>query len=194
MSKEKNYNIEPWYEVIMGEIMRVSELTAEFLQFSKPHIMNFRVHSFNDCVQRAINLLESESFMQGHQLTYRTAAATLMISMDKDKMVQLLVNLVKNSFEAMHEKGQVVLELSRENEQVRLLIRDTGEGIPKAHLSKIFDPFFTTKENGTGLGLAICHKIVQDHRGTISVSSSQEGTTFELLFPLAMESAQLIRN
>lgn len=193
MSKEKNYNIEPWFDVIMSEIMRVSELTAEFLQFSKPHIMNFRVHSLNDCVQRAINLLESESFMQGHQLIYRTEAATLMISMDKDKIVQLLVNLVKNAFEAMNEKGQVVLELSRENEHAKLLIRDTGAGIPESHLSKIFDPFFTTKENGTGLGLAICHKIVQDHRGKISVSSCRQGTTFELQFPLAKESASLVQ-
>ncbi|HMK50620.1 MAG TPA: ATP-binding protein, partial [Thermodesulfovibrionales bacterium] len=61
---------------------------------------------------------------------------------------------------------------------------DSGHGIPADMRDKIFLPFFTTKEKGTGLGLAIVHKIVVSHGGSISVDSSDEGTTFKIRLPL----------
>jgi signal transduction histidine kinase len=62
---------------------------------------------------------------------------------------------------------------------VKIMVRDTGEGIPKEDLERIFTPFFTTKHQGNGLGLAISHQIVQEHHGSIEVESEEsKGTTF----------------
>lgn len=75
---------------------------------------------------------------------------------------------------------------SRDEDAIEVTIADTGCGIPEDNLQKIFNPFFTTKEvgKGTGLGLAITQRIVQDHKGAISVESVlNEGTTFKLSFP-----------
>jgi len=70
-------------------------------------------------------------------------------------------------------------------EIIRILVADTGVGIPSELLPHIFDPFFTTKEKGTGLGMAIAHRIIEDHLGTIEVSSRVgEGTTFTLTLPV----------
>lgn len=182
IAKESRYNIEPWYDVLMEEITRVSELTGEFLQFSKPHAMNFRIQPLRDCVQRVVSLMESEAILLGHQLQLEWDP-TVQILMDKDKIVQVLVNLVKNAFEAMETQGTVSIRVSRDNGNACLTVSDTGPGIPEGHLEQIFHPFFTTKKNGTGLGLAICQKIIQDHGGIIEIESTSKGTAFHISFP-----------
>jgi signal transduction histidine kinase len=83
--------------------------------------------------------------------------------MDRDKIVQLFINLVKNGFEAMEHYGTVTIRLWRNGPSVMVEVEDTGKGIPEAELGRLFDPFYTTRDNGTGLGLSISHKIVQDH-------------------------------
>ncbi|MFC4769062.1 ATP-binding protein [Effusibacillus consociatus] len=183
IAKEKNYNIEPWYEVIMGEITRISELTGEFLQFSKPHVSNFKVQPLQECIQRVIDLMKSEAVLLGHQIEHEFELDPIYILMDRDKIVQLLINLIKNAFEAMEENGVVFIRLYRVGSLGTIEIQDTGPGIPQEHLDQIFHPFFTTKKTGTGLGLSICHKIVQDHGGTIDLESSPKGTTFRVTCP-----------
>ncbi|SEB43253.1 ATP-binding protein [Paenibacillus sp. GP183] len=188
ISKANGYNIENWYALIMDEINRMSDLTAEFLQFSKPHATQFRVQSLHDCILRVISLTESEAAKLGHQLHYEHPKEPIHVIMDQDKMVQLLLNLVKNAYEAIQEKGIVNLCLFRKNHHAILIVQDNGQGIPSDQLEKIFHPFYTTKESGTGLGLAICHKIVQDHQGTMGVESVlHQGTTFTITLPVVYD-------
>ncbi|WP_127579712.1 sensor histidine kinase [Paenibacillus koleovorans] len=191
ISRSNQYNIEPWYELIMDEINRMSELTAEFLQFSKPHVVHYKVRPIHPCVHRVISLMESEALRLGHQIIYLPQNPELEMLMDQDKLVQLLMNLVKNSFEAMTEEGTVTIRLYESGQYAVIEVGDTGKGIPEAELAKVFHPFYTTKENGTGLGLSICHKIVQDHGGNMEVESKlMVGTTFRLSLPKAIQSAE----
>jgi signal transduction histidine kinase len=104
---------------------------------------------------------------------------------DKDKVVQVLLNLVKNAMEAMGESGTVTIALHLEQSNGIIEVQDTGSGISESDLQQLFQPFFTTKESGTGLGLAICHKIIQDHGGKIEVESTiNEGSLFRVYLPL----------
>ncbi|MEC0226838.1 ATP-binding protein [Paenibacillus alba] len=186
ISKANGYNIENWYGLIMDEIDRMSDLTGEFLQFSKPHSIDFRIYSLHECILKVIALMESEATRFGHQIHYKEALDPVLLWMDQDKITQLLLNIVKNACEAMEENGIVRMELSLAPKTATMIIQDNGPGIPSDQLEKIFHPFFTTKSNGTGLGLSICYKIVQDHQGTIEVESEPgKGTRFILTFPLA---------
>ncbi|MEC0246681.1 ATP-binding protein [Paenibacillus chitinolyticus] len=186
ISKSNGYNIETWYPLIMDEISRMSELTAEFLQFSKPHAVHFRVVSMQLCIQRVISLTLSEMSRLGHEIVYNPPDKPMNIWMDADKMVQLLINLFKNAYESMEDNKKMAIRLYERDHHAVLEIEDQGSGIPVEQLDQIFNPFFTTKDSGTGLGLSICHKIVQDHNGTIEVESFiGRGTTFIMTFPLA---------
>ena len=186
LSKANGYHIENWYQLIMDEISRMSELTAEFLQFSKPHATHFKNCSLQDCIHRAISLMDSEANRLGHTIRYEAPSDPVVIRMDQDKIVQMLLNLVRNAFDAMTQKGVVNIRLTTAGKFCKLDIEDTGKGIPSEELDQIFHPFYTSKEEGTGLGLSICHKIVQDHGGTITVKSEPgKGTTFTVQFPLA---------
>ncbi|KKO52384.1 histidine kinase [Paenibacillus sp. DMB20] len=188
LSKLQNYNIEPWYEVIMGEITRVGELTAEFLQFSKPHMSNMKVDSLIGCMTRVFSLCESEAASRGHTFTMELPEQQVMVFMDRDKMIQVLINLIRNAFQAMETTGNVHFSLSLEQQAAMIRVEDTGKGIAKSEIGQIFDPFYTTKEDGTGLGLSLCQKIVEDHGGTISVHSEfGVGTIFTVKLPVAEE-------
>jgi signal transduction histidine kinase len=184
LSKNSNYNIEKWYDLIMNEVLRVSELTSEFLQFSKPHISNYKVLDINECIQRVISLIQSEISLQGHQLIYTPCEQPVYVKMDRDKIVQVLLNIIKNGMEAMETSGQIRIRCKIDEEFVLIEIQDTGIGIEHDKHAHIFDPFYTTKPEGTGLGLSICQKIVHDHDGFIQVvSEAGLGALFTLKIP-----------
>ncbi|PQP83162.1 histidine kinase [Paenibacillus sp. PCH8] len=187
LSRGQAFNIAPWYEVIMGEVTRVTDLTAEFLQFSKPHVNHMKPEQLGNCLERVMSLTESDAASRGHRITLEMNGGPVVINMDRDKIVQVLINLIRNAFEAMTDPGEVHMNLLQEGDKVLISITDTGSGIPENSLTSIFNPFYTTKEEGTGLGLALCQKIVQDHNGKITVHSEMGiGSTFTLHLPVDM--------
>jgi signal transduction histidine kinase len=120
---------------------------------------------------------------------------------DGNQLQQVFLNLIVNALEAMPGGGELRVETAveevnrcfpgrsgdRPTRCVAVHIRDTGQGIPEAHLDKIFDPFFTTKgaAQGTGIGLAVCAQIIQAHGGSITAHSQEgEGSTFTVRFPI----------
>jgi signal transduction histidine kinase/ligand-binding sensor domain-containing protein len=106
---------------------------------------------------------------------------------DPVQLQQVMLNLVSNAGDAMPGGGVVQVALDRVDDNVaRIRVSDTGDGIPAEVLDRIFEPFFTTKAegSGTGLGLAVAYGIVKDTGGTIEVSSSREGTSFDILLPV----------
>ncbi|MDZ7689690.1 MAG: ATP-binding protein [Balneolaceae bacterium] len=98
----------------------------------------------------------------------------------------MIINLVKNAFEAMPDDGgRIVLKSYIKKSSAFFEIEDNGSGISEEDKSKIFVPNFSTKSSGTGLGLAICKKIIEAHEGSISFASIKgQGTTFIVKLPL----------
>ncbi|MGC5776714.1 ATP-binding protein [Paenibacillus pabuli] len=187
LSRGQAFNIAPWYEVIMGEVTRVTDLTAEFLQFSKPQANHMKPERLGHCLERVMSLTESDAASRGHQITLQMTGEPVVVHMDRDKIVQVLINLIRNAFEAMADPGEVHIDLLQDGDQALISITDTGSGIPENSLATIFNPFYTTKEEGTGLGLALCQKIAQDHHGKITVQSEMGiGSTFTLYLPMGV--------
>ncbi|MFZ5444589.1 MAG: sensor histidine kinase [Myxococcota bacterium] len=103
---------------------------------------------------------------------------------DQAQLLQVLLNLVTNAFQATGEGGVVVVRAHRKQGQVVFEVIDTGEGIAPENLDKLFDPFFTTRKEGHGIGLALVQQLVAQHGGEIKVSSALgDGTTFRLWWP-----------
>ena len=105
---------------------------------------------------------------------------------DRQRLRQIVVNLVNNACKYTPEGGHVDVVARNCGDKLRVDVRDTGVGIPQPELGKIFEPFFTTKGNqgGTGLGLSVTYGIVTDHGGTIEVESEQgKGSKFTVWLP-----------
>ena len=94
-----------------------------------------------------------------------------VVQADRDQLVQVFINLLFNSVQAMPEGGRIDMRLRRRR-RFEIEIEDTGVGMNQEEIERSFDPFYTTKDKGTGLGLPICYGIVRSHGGDIDVEST----------------------
>ncbi len=107
------------------------------------------------------------------------------IMVDKDKIKRVFVNVIGNAFEAMPEGGTLTIANRQFNDNVEITFSDTGVGMAKETIEQIWNPLFTTKSKGIGLGLPICKRIVEAHKGVISVeSTSEKGSIFIIRIPI----------
>ena len=123
----------------------------------------------------------------------------MLVKADRNKMSQVVINLVMNAIDAMNRSGILTLKTYRNDDRKTacLEISDTGCGIPEENRSRIFDPFFTTKElgKGTGLGLSTAYGIVKDNNGDIVIKESGPGgTTFLMELPLDIDSMECMES
>jgi len=106
---------------------------------------------------------------------------------DRQKIQQMILNLIKNATDAIDDAGEVAVSASRAGdygEKVEIRVRDNGAGMTADQVAKIFNPFFTSKKQGYGLGLFIVHNVVEEHGGAIEVDSEPgKGTTFTIVIP-----------
>ena len=119
------------------------------------------------------------------RVTFESNAATVIVWADKDQLMRVFSNLVKNALQAMIDYGQVKIILETHEYSAQIQVIDNGSGIPEEIQTKIFEPNFSTKNSGMGLGLAISQKIIEQSGGTISFRSSpREGTIFTVILPI----------
>jgi len=138
----------------------------------------------NECLEETIRLFEHE--LKDKVKITRDFGDLPKIACYPAKLNQVFLNLLINSNQAIDKEGEISIITYAENDNICIAIEDNGVGIPKKSLEKIFDPGFTTKGVGvgTGLGLSISFRIIQEHKGEISVESKEkEGSTFKITIP-----------
>ncbi|WP_321370647.1 ATP-binding protein [uncultured Desulfuromusa sp.] len=169
------------------ETNRIDFLVRELLDFSRPTDAA-QVESVDlvFALNSSVQLLKNQGALADIEIIDNLPETLPPISIDPNKLQQVLINLLLNAAQACAKKGKITLSSGVDEASVWLGIRDNGCGIVAADLNKIFDPFFTTKSpgEGTGLGLAICQRIIEEIGGTIDVESSVgEGSLFKIIFP-----------
>ncbi|MBI4462940.1 MAG: HAMP domain-containing protein [Acidobacteria bacterium] len=174
--------------IIERESRRCGEIMRNLLTFARQAPPQRAPSDLNTLLQRALTLVQHQLELQGIELETRLGEALPPLACDAGQMQQVILALLVNAAEAMPRGGR--LEVSTEiagSDSLRIRVRDTGVGIPADLLPHVFEPFFTTKENQqrAGLGLAVARSIVEQHGGTIAVSSTPgEGTEFVVSLPL----------
>lgn len=135
--------------------------------------------------KKAFDYLQSRSSKQ-ISFSFSTSDIEIKTLLNEELFGWVIENLIKNAIDAMLGKGEVSLVIENSAKNVRILISDTGKGMPKKLFNQIFKPGFTTKKRGWGLGLSLSKRIVEEyHKGKIFVQKSElgKGTTFEILVP-----------
>jgi two-component system, NtrC family, sensor histidine kinase HydH len=177
-------------DIIRNEVQRLENLLGEIRDFTRPAAPVKQEVDLNKVIREVDALLEGEAKTRGISLEEHLDPHLPPLQADPNQMRQVLLNLVKNAFEALDSGGRVTLRSGAGDHQVWFAVQDTGVGMSPEVLDKIFNPFFTTKEKGSGLGLAVIHKIISDHQGLVNVKSSPEqGTTITVKLPCEPEGA-----
>lgn len=169
-------------EMILEEIENLDSIARSFSEFAKLPEPRKKLDDVNEIINE-VKFLYSE--YKGIEINCELDDKVKKILIDRERIKQVLINIVKNSIEAMEESGKIDIKsgINIERDKVEISVRDNGKGLSIDH-SLLFVPHFTTKKKGSGLGLAISKRIVEAHDGNISVSSKEgEGTTFTITLP-----------
>jgi two-component system sensor histidine kinase HydH len=177
-------------DIIGRECQRLNRLLTNFLDFARPRPPHYQTVEPGKLLDSVMEL--AAHAIGGKPITLRKEVPAELTSMecDPELLKQVLLNLIINAFQAMPDRGEVVLSARAAGEKLLIQVRDEGCGIREEDRDRIYDPFFTTKENGTGLGLPVAHQIVEQHGGMLTAeANSAKGMIFSVLLPLRHEKA-----
>lgn len=173
-------------------IGQMEKFVKELLDFTRVSELNLARFSLGQILDESIKTLADTLELKKVVLEKNYKEGLPQVLVDADKLKQVFLNILRNAFEAVEEKGKINISLSllkeQEGSKIRVFISDNGCGIPEENRETIFEPFYTTKASGIGLGLPIARKIIEQHRGTIRVKeNAAQGTSFEILIPTEEE-------
>lgn len=160
--------------ILIAEVDRLNQVLEDFLNFARSGTAERNDFRPDLVLQEVLQLSQQQAAK--HQVSVSCDELPLPAAIgDAGQFKQVFLNLVLNAFQAMAPGGQLRIACELCDDRIYLRFHDSGPGIPAEDLDRIFNPFFTTKTEGTGLGLAITYRIVQNHRGQISVRNHPEG-------------------
>lgn len=163
-------------------LIKFIDAYREYTSLPKPKMVTVRL---KDLIENVAQLMKTELKKTSIDFQYEWSSEYLTIQADVEMIEQVLINLLKNAIEALHETPDAKLRLSGRYDEnvIKIEVTDNGPGIIKEALEHIFVPFYTTKRTGSGIGLSLSRQIMQMHNGSLSVESEPDvRTVFTLRF------------
>lgn len=179
-------NIMKDIDIIEKESMRARDIVQQLLEFSRKKPLEINKIDINSLINESVSLINVQIKDARIKIIEEYSELPLIMG-DSNQLKQVFLNIIKNSVDAMSDKGgELSIRTAKNGTNVIVEICDSGRGIPSEVLSRVFEPFFTTKrDKGTGLGLSITYKIIQSHKGKIDVKSEEgKGTKFTVSLPV----------
>ncbi len=175
-------NIKNFLTIVKEEIDRLNSIVQDFLFAVRPMSLSLGKENINGILRDLIDFLKYELLEADIEVKLDLDDELPDVVVDSKYLKQALLNIIKNSAEAIKSGGKISIKTEEEKDgDVVIHIMDDGEGIPESIMSKIFEPYFTTRKSGTGLGLVIVYKIIRELGGDLTVKSEEgEGTLFKI--------------
>ena len=173
-------------DILVQEVERLNRSISELLDYARPEKLQTSTIALHEVLEKASTLVGVDAAAQNIRIVPSLTLDNDLVEVDEDRMNQVFLNLMLNAIQAMPDGGELRIVTEREEGWLICSINDDGVGIAEENMGRLFDPYFTTKSDGTGLGLALSAKIVEEHGGSISISSRLgRGTQVRLQLPAA---------
>ena len=175
-------------EVIVQEANRLNRIVTDFLDFARPPTLNLMTCNAVTILEKNLEFLKPK--LQEKAVTVQKRLATYIsdIQADPGLLYQVFFNILVNAIQAMPHGGNVFVEMSMRDGDLKVTFSDEGHGVTDEVGDKIWDPFYTTKDKGSGLGLAIVKKIIEGHGGTVCIENAPEsGALVTIVLPASQE-------
>jgi PAS domain S-box-containing protein len=181
-----------YLDLMETETRRVTRITGNLLAFARQSKIEVTRFDVNELMEQTLMLNANLLRLNKIRIIEELEKNLPLIKGSEDQIQQVIMNLISNAVESMAQTSRKRLTLKTcatpDRQAVKVQIRDTGTGIPRAHLSKIFEPFFSTKKKGkgVGLGLSVVYGIIEEHGGKLYVDSTEgRGTCFTITLQTA---------
>lgn len=173
-----------YFDIILDEIERVNSIVEEFMLLSKPTVSVLERKPLLPIIDNVVSILDYQLRKSKIKLNRIYEEPNLFVECDENKLKQVFLNFIKNAVEAMPNGGSIEITVKREDEDITIMIKDSGIGMSKEQIKKLGEPFFTTKKDGNGLGLMVSFKIIENLNGKVYIDSEQnKGTSFHITLP-----------
>jgi len=182
---------------ILNEVDRLNRIITDLFKVAKPRDLLYQQTDITSVFEKSVRSLGELLAEKEIGVEYDIREEMPAVELDPDQITQVLINLIKNSAEAVERGGKILLRarmceddeadilLAKDGGTALIEITDDGPGIDARDRERIFEPFFSRKKGGTGLGLFVTHSIIQHHQGRISVDSEPgKGTVFSIHLPV----------
>jgi signal transduction histidine kinase len=184
LAPEARQELQESINVARAEINRLDSIVSQFLRAIRPTHPQLKPENVNAIVEEAVRFFAPEIKDRDIVVEQELRSDLPLLQLDRDQMKQAFYNVIKNSLEAMKQRGILRIRTDKDDSHVRISFTDTGGGIPADTLSRVFEPYFSTKMAGTGLGLLIVRRIVREHGGELSIQSDEgKGLTLTIRLP-----------
>ena len=190
-SKEKYRDDREIFELLASSVDHIEGIVRETLLLARPQKMEIGKIDLEELMNDTCTFMNNEALLQEIKLECNKGDKKLFAKGDRLHLKQVLINIVKNALEATPKGGKVAVKLEKiDSMTAKITVSDTGVGIKPELIDRVGIPFFTTKAEGTGLGLSVCRRVIEEHNGTIKISSTLgKGTNIEIYLPLVDASA-----
>lgn len=175
-----------YFDIITSEIGRIELILSELLILAKPQTITISMIEIHSLINEVITLLNMEALLNNVEIKTLYHEKEIYIHCEINQIKQVCINFIKNAIESMPKGGTLTIQIMlKDSNGVLIRFIDEGYGISASVLEKLGQPFYTTKEKGTGLGYMVSKKIIENHKGTITVTSKlNKGSVFEIFLPL----------
>lgn len=184
----------PLLETAMEETRRLDTLLHQFLHSMRPTRLQRETVNLNTLIERVLETLDPEIAPRGISVHLELSEGLPELSADSAQLFQAIYNLVRNAYQSIPgEDGGIYIQTAYNDNDLRIVISDTGTGISHEVMGSMYEPFRTTKRKGNGLGLLIVRRIIKDHGGTLGFASKEgTGTTVTITLPRADRVVRLL--
>jgi signal transduction histidine kinase len=168
------------------QLWSIRNVLKAYLKFARLPKSNRSEFEVNDWIERKLRFLQPTFDQQHVRLERHLAPHLPAICADPEQLWEVVLNLIRNSLDAMSDGGQLTVESRQAGPEILICVRDTGKGMTQQEVANLFVPFFSTKSDGTGLGLAHAQQIVIEHGGRIEFATApNKGSSFTIHLPIS---------
>jgi two-component system sporulation sensor kinase A len=180
--KEKQTN---YVDIMMVEVDRINYIVNEFMSIAKPHALTFVDADLVPLIENVVEFMQPQALLFNVQMRLNLYSDYFVIQCAPNRIKQVLMNVLKNAIESMPHGGFVDITVCNKSDgKILIQVADQGTGIPQEQLANLGEPFFSSKENGTGLGLVVCYRIIESHKGEMTIESKiNQGTIVNIELP-----------
>ena len=194
LHQEDQAKLSPLLESALEETHRLDTLLHQFLHSMRPTRLQREAVNLNSLLERVLETLDPEIAPRGISVHVEMSESLPEISADSTQLFQVFYNIIRNAYQSIPgNTGGIYIQTAYNDNDVRVVISDTGTGISHEVMGSMYEPFRTTKKKGNGLGLLIVRRIIKDHGGTLLFASKEgTGTTVTITLPRADRVVRLL--